>query len=159
MKKLLTICFLMMVCYPLTAQNKLFVRVYDLKGHKIEKGYVLEANDTILRLAKDNISFDIPVKTIGTVKTKRSVGHNILVGSLIGTAIVGSLGAASAEPDAEIMGYSAGEGFILGTIVGAPSGALIGLFSAALKNSKEFTIKGDLEKWKIFQNYLSERSN
>lgn len=156
MKRLILFFFLLTICHPLYPQkNQLFVRVYDLNDKKINKGFVIAVNDSLLRIKKDTSYVDIPVKTIGTIRTKKSVGNNVLIGSLMGAAVVGGIGAATAEPDAEIMGYTAGEGFIIGVIFGAPTGAIIGTFSAGLKNSKTFKIDGDLEKWKAFREHLT----
>ena len=157
MKKRILLFFLIAFCSTLYPQNKLFVRVYDLKDKKINKGYVLAANDSVLRIKKDTAYIDIPVKTIGTIRTKRSIGNNILWGTLIGTVVVGSIGAASAEPDAMILAFTPAEGFIIGTLLGAPAGVIIGTLTAAFKNSKKFVIDGELEKWKAFQEHLAHK--
>lgn len=157
MKKLLSLCILMMVCFEMTAQNKLFVRVFDLDGKKTHKGYILAVNDTLLRLKKDTSHVDIPVKKIGVIKTKRSVGNNVLIGSITGAVVMGGIVAASADPDAWIFDYTPAEGAVIGAFIGAPAGAAVGIISTALKNSKTFTINGDVEKWKAFLAYLVEK--
>lgn len=158
MKKLLSLCLLMMVCCPLAAQSKLFVRVYDLEYKKINKGFVFALNDSTLILEKDTKLLDIPVKKIGMIKTKRSMGNNVLIGTLIGTTVFAAAGAATADPDAFIFDYTPAEGALMGTLIGAPAGAFAGAVSAAFKKSKTFTIDGDLEKWKAFWMHFSEKT-
>lgn len=146
----------MLVCLEMTAQNKLFVRVYDLEGKKINKGFILAVNDSLLRIEKNKNYIDIPVKTIGMIKTKRSAGNNVLIGSLAGATLMGAITAASADPDAWILDYTPLEGALIGILVGAPAGALLGAITVGFKKSKKFTINGDLEKWKAFLLHLSE---
>ena len=93
-----------------TIKNTLFVRIYNLDGDKMNKGKVLTVNDTIIQLLKNKETVNIDMRTIGLIKTKRSAGNNVLIGSLIGLTIGAIVGVASADPDALIFGYSASEG-------------------------------------------------
>lgn len=158
MKKLITLLMLLVVCSNVCAQNRLFVRLYDLNDKKINKGFILAVNDTILRLKKDTTYVDIPVKTIGTIRTKRTVGNNILIGTLVGSTLFATIGAATADPDSWFLDYTPAEGAIIGTLIGAPAGAIVGTFSCAFKNSKKFVINGDAEKWKAFLLHFSEKT-
>jgi len=157
MKKLSLLSIVMMVCCTMSAQNKLFVRVFDLEGKKINKGFILAVNDTILRLEKNKVFVDIPVKTIGVIRTKRSVGNNILIGTLVGSGLFATVGVATANPD-EFLGYTPAEGAAIGIILGAPAGAIVGTLSIVFKNPKTFTIEGDVEKWKAFLDYLATKN-
>lgn len=158
MQKFIIFFFLISACFNAYSQNKLFVRIYNINSEKTNKGFVLKENDTILHIKKDTTVIAIPVRKIGIIKTRMSGGHNILIGTVIGVTATGILGAASAEPDAEIIEYNAAEGFAAGAIIGAPIGALTGALTAGFKNSKTFIIQGDVEKWKAFQTYLSART-
>ena len=133
-------------------------RKCDLEGKKINKGFILAVNDSILRLEKNKVFVDIPVKTIGVIRTKRSVGNNILIGTLTGSVIMGGLLAATAEPDSWVFGYTPAEGALIGIFVGAPAGAFVGAITAAFKNPKTFTIEGDVAKWKAFLAYLAAKN-
>ena len=93
--------------------HNVFLRVYNLEGKKISKGSVIFINDTLLALKNSSDKTAISMKDIGYIKTKRSAGHNILIGSAIGTATGAILGAASADPDAWIFGYTAAETILL----------------------------------------------
>ena len=134
-----------------TIKNTLFVRIYNLEGDKMNKGKVLTVNDTIIQLLKNKETVNIDMRTIGLIKTKRSVGNNVLIGSLIGLTIGAIVGVASADPDAWIFGYSASEGGTGGGLVGAVLGSGLGAATIPLKNSKDYIINGDASRWKVFQ--------
>src|SRR4051794_38573080 len=148
--KLVIFLFFILLAYDVSAQKMGFVRVYDLNGHKINKGEVLAITDTSLLLQREAKIATIPLASIGTIKTKRSAGNNILVGSVIGTVVGVALGVASANPD-EFLGFTAGEGAAMGVIIGAPVGAAIGGITVLFKNSKTYLINGDATRWKAFQ--------
>lgn len=157
MKKLQSFCIVLLVCWEMTAQNKLFVRVYDLEGHKVNKGYILAVNDSLLILEKNKSPLEIRVKTIGMIKTKRSTGNNVLIGTISGAIVMGGIVAASADPDNWILDYTPAEGAIIGAFIGAPAGAAVGLMTTVFKKPKTFIIDGDLEKWKVFLEHLVEK--
>lgn len=155
MKRLFAFLFLISICYQLCAQKTIFVRVYNLTGKKINKGHVLAATDTSLQLrTKGGGVVNLSISSIGTIKTKRSAGHNLLIGSLAGAGVVGILGAATADPNAWILGYTAGEGAVAGAFLGLPIGAAAGGITVLFKNPKTFIINGETDKWKAFQSYL-----
>lgn len=128
----------------------MFLRVYNLAGEKINKGKLLAVSDTLLQLLRNNKTVNVDVKSIGYIKTKRSAGNNILTGSLIGATTFGIFGAATAEPDAWILGYTAAEGAAGGVFLGGVAGAALGGITVAFKNSTTYQINGDLDRWKIF---------
>ena len=111
--------------------------------------------DSSLQLKVKSTPIDIPVQKIGSIKTKRSAGHNILIGSIAGASSMAIFGAATADPD-EFLGYTAGEGAAAGILIGAPPGAVIGGITALFKNSRTYLIDGDIMKWKAFQKSISE---
>ena len=141
------------------AQNEfentdVFVRVYDLQGKKIGKGKILSMSETSLQLNKKGNSLTIPVSDIGSIKTKHSGGNNVLIGAATGAAVMAVLGAATADPDACILGYTAGEGAAVGAILGGTAGAAIGGITILFKNSKSFEINGELEKLIAFKEMI-----
>ena len=139
-----------------TIKNTLFVRVYNLEGDKMNKGEVLSVNDTILQLQGKKGAVNIDVKTIGLIKTKRSEGNNVLLGSLIGLTIGAIIGVATADPDAWF-GYSASEGATGIGLVGAVIGTGIGAATIPFKNSKSYIINGDASKWKVFEEMIRSK--
>ena len=149
------LCFTLLLSSNLFSQEstrtkKLFVRVYDLEGKKIGKGHIVSLADSILQLKRGAKSVQFNVKDIGIIKTKRSAGHNILIGTAIGATTFAILGAASADPDAWIFAYTAAEGAAAGALVGSLGGAAIGGASVAFKKSLTYPIDGNMDKWKIF---------
>ena len=138
-------------------KNDMFVRVYNLEGKKINKGIVFTVTDTTLQLKRNGRHENILFSSIGLIKTKHSEGHNVLMGSVIGASSMALLGAASADPDAMIFGYSAGEGAAAGGVLGGISGAAIGGITILFKNSKSYLINGDLSKWKAFQEMITKK--
>ena len=136
-----------------TDNNNIFVRVYNMEGKKISKGHLLFAIDTLLGLKKGNKIAKINVSDIGYIKTKRSEGNNVLIGSVIGASSMAILGVASADPGT-FLGWTAGEGAAMGVILGAPAGAAIGGITALFKNSSTYIIDGDLVKWKAFSEMI-----
>lgn len=141
--------------------KKLFVRVFDLNGKKFEKGPIGYINDTLLVLNKKKEVIKIKVGTIGKIKTKRSTGHDVLVGSAIGGITLAIVGAATSKEETKTgtgifgdyeytSGTSGGEGAAIGGTIGLATGALVGLGISAFKMTRTYKIDGDLEKWKSF---------
>jgi hypothetical protein len=141
------------------AQNEfentnVFVRVYDLQGKKISKGKILSISETSLQLNRKVASVKIPVSSIGSIKTKRSAGHNVLVGTAIGATSMAIVGAASADTDAVFLGGTKVDGAVGGAILGGTAGAVIGGITILFKNSKSYEINGDKGKWKAFKEMI-----
>ena len=141
------------------AQNEIentnvFVRVYDFQGKKIGKGKILSISETSLQLYRKGESVKVMVNGIGSIKTKHAAGNNVLVGAATGATTMAILGAATADPDAWIFAYTAGEGAALGALLGGTAGAVIGGITILFKNSKSYDINGDMEKWKAFKEMI-----
>jgi hypothetical protein len=132
-----------------------FVRVYDLKGEKISKGKILSISDTLLQLKGGKGSVKIVANSIGLIKTKRSEGNNVLIGAATGATALAILGAATADPNDWLFGYTAGEGAALGVFLGAPIGAAIGGVTILFKKSKSYIINGDELKLKEFKETIT----
>ena len=155
MKRLFTFLFLVSIGYQVCAQKAIFVRVYNLNGKKINTGRVLAATDSSLQLKMESRdTVNISINTIGRIKTKRSAGHNVLMGSLASAGAFAIYGIATADPD-EFLGYTAGEGALAGVVLGIPVGAAIGGITVLFKKSGTFVINGDIKKWKAFHSYIS----
>ena len=159
MIKNLILLLLILLSYNADAQKSSFVRVYNLAGEKINKGYVISVTDTSLQLKDNSTLVAIPVRSIGFIKTKRSAGNNVLVGSVIGATTGAVLGAVTAEPDAGFMAYTAGEGAAAGALLGSVAGAVIGGLTILAKNPDTYLINGDVSKWKAFQSLITGKNN
>ena len=152
---IITLILSINVCAQNEFENTdVFVRVYDLQGKKIGKGKILSISETSLQLNKKGNSLTVPLANIGSIKTKHSGGNNVLIGAATGAAVMAVLGAATADPDAWILGYTAGEGAAAGAILGGTAGAAIGGITILFKNSKSFEINGELEKLLAFKEMI-----
>lgn len=147
-----------------------FVRVYNLKGKKINKGRVVYINDSILGLKKGDKFVKVSINGIGQIKTKRSSGNSVLTASLIGGTAGALIGAATSQEQTKTgnnwlfgeyqytTGTSPGTGAAIVGGVGLIGGALIGLGSSLFKKQETFVINGDINKWSIFKE-LIENNN
>ncbi|WP_276388307.1 hypothetical protein [Eudoraea chungangensis] len=125
-----------------------FVRVYDLNGTKLSKGRILQLTDSSMVIVTKDNSLTIKVSKIGSIKTKRSAGHNILVGATIGVGTGAILGLASGGEN-EWWGKGEGAGGF-GLAFGL-MGAGIGAITAIFKNDILYPIAGNLSNWKAFK--------
>ena len=137
-----------------TEKTNVFVRVYDLQGKKISKGNIFSISDTLLQLKGKIEPIKIAANSIGLIKTKHSGGKNVLIGAISGATFFAILGAATADPDALVLGYSAGEGAASGALLGGISGAAIGGITILFNNSATYIINGDELKWKAFSEMI-----
>jgi hypothetical protein len=171
-KQIIRILSLIMVCILSSNlhaqkgvnQKKGFLRVYNLEGKKISKGKIAFINDSILGLTKAGELVEIKVTEIGRIKTKRSGGHNLLVGSLVGGGLLAIIVGASSKEETKTVnggwlfgefeytsGISPSSGAAIGGVIGLTGGAAIGGITSVFKNSKTFIINGDIKKWFIFK--------
>lgn len=127
--------------------NKIFVRVYDFEGLKIGKGKIKVITANSLHLNRKGRLLEISFMDIGSIKTKRSAGNNILIGAATGAATLGILGATTADS----MNWSTDEVALAGAVFGGAVGVAIGGFSALFKNSESYKIEGDKAKWETFK--------
>lgn len=158
--KILTMLLILIFSNTSTAQNeqseiRVFLRIYNMEGKKINKGHFQFINDSILGIRRDKKTFQIHVRDIGQIKTKRSVGYNVLVGATSGLfagAILGSLNAPTDSSGGTFTwaGGSSGDELASGLTVGILSGTIIGGITALFKNSTTYLIDGDPAKLKLF---------
>ncbi|WP_157831524.1 hypothetical protein [Confluentibacter flavum] len=136
-------------------KSSMFVRVYNLDGKKINKGHVTFVGDTILGLKRHGNIIQINVREIGTIKTKRSAGHNLLIGTTAGAAAGAILGVVTVNATNDLFGnwfyHTESDGLVGGAMFGAVAGACNGGITAFLKHSNTYIINGDLEKWQVLK--------
>lgn len=126
--------------------QEIFVRLYDLDGKKIGKGKILSISDLEIQLSRGTKTETFPISNIGSIRTKRSIGHNALLGMGGGIAI----GAMFGNIDDSLLGFSGtGGGFIFGTL-GGFAGVFVGIITGIFKKPKKYIINGETEKIKAF---------
>jgi outer membrane lipoprotein SlyB len=134
--------------------HNIFVRVYNMEGKKISKGSIIFINDSLLGLKNSSEKGKISMKDIGFIKTKRSAGNNVLIGAASGATFGVIIGVSSADPDAWIFGYTAGEGAALFGSIGALGGGAIGGLSSLFKESETYIINGSEVNWNSFRKLI-----
>lgn len=156
MKKIYFFALLILACSFTEAQD--FIRVYNSSGDKIGSGHLVErfSNDSALILQKNNTNDTIAIQDVGYIKTKRGIGHYMLIGAIIGApvgALIGGLGAASTnevfDPFTQEKGtFDVGASIIIGFFGGAATGASVGAITGAFKNAAIISINGDIQTWR-----------
>ncbi len=130
--------------------GKFFLRLYDREGKKFEKGHLRLASDTLLVLYRRGEQISVPLSEIGFIRTKRSMGHNILVGtSLVTTFMI--IGFVSTAPGGGFIGWDAGTGVLFGIVAGIFYGPPISALSLIFKKVSMYIINGDIEQWEKFK--------
>ncbi|GGZ77544.1 hypothetical protein GCM10007028_13520 [Algibacter mikhailovii] len=139
--------------------KNMFVRVYDLEGNKIAKGRIAFINDSVIGLKRSSKVYQsFFMRNIGLIKTKKSGGHNVFKGALIGAGLGLVHGLANRESDDEVgmlsFSFSKSDYVIMDVTAGASLGAVAGGISTIFKNSDIFIINGDLDQWQLFKAFV-----
>lgn len=156
MKSTILLCFTLLVATIAFSQKKTFVRVFDEKGKKIQKGFLVATTDSSLTLQLGEKFSEIPINRVSVLKLTRSIGNKILLSSLILGASFAILGAATANPDAWIFAYSTGEGAASGLLLGGGLGVLTGAFLHAVQKKPVFQVNRQVEQWLKVKEQLQE---
>ena len=152
-KKISVFVISLIFCANLFAQNEtashnVFVRVYNLQNKKIGKGKILAITESSIQLIRGKKIDTIAARNIGLIKTKRSGGHNVLIGAATGAAIMGVFVASDTNEDNAFISV---EGDILvGAIMGGTVGAVLGGITVYTKNTVTYEINGKVSKWNDF---------
>lgn len=164
--KAILFALVFMLSLSVCAQNefeisKVFLRVFDLQGKKIGRGKIISFSELSLQLDNDGKYKEIPVSSIGLIKTKHSGGNNLLIGAAAGAVVVTVLGSAGSGPSSRSnssgsfnlsIDYGVGELAPLGMVVGA----VVGGCTVVFKKSKRYDINGEKIKWKEFTEAMLE---
>ena len=151
---------LVLILFVSQAQQKTFLRFYNLTGHKFQKGHFAGTTDSSVYVYKDSSKIEIPISTIGYIKTKRSLGHNILAAAIPGAVGFAILGLVTGEPNQttdnnitwgsvlhDAFTPTPAEGFEGGLIIGSVLGTATGSLITALSKRTTFKINGNLNNW------------
>lgn len=167
MKKIIAFLLLLMAINVISnAQRRTFLRIYGISGEKIYKGYFAGTKDSSLLIINGQDSLAIAYSSIGYIKTKRSLGHNMAICGVIGAVPLSIIGALSGEtetndddivgPIHDILTYTpaegAGTGFLIGSVAGVAAGAII----TAVRKSSTLNINGDINNWNMQRKILDQ---
>ena len=155
MKYIITICAWLALTLVANSQKTIFLRVYDETGKKIQKGSLRSVSDSSLTIESGGKITEVPASKISVIKVKRSFGHTVAISSGIGAAGFAIFGAATADPDAWVLGYTAGEGAAVGFIFGALAGATVGSIIGATSKKPVLRINMDHKEWMKARSALS----
>ncbi|MBM1104656.1 hypothetical protein JQC67_00765 [Aurantibacter crassamenti] len=152
--------FLFLISLTLSAQDtlqtkQLFVRVFDTKKTKIAKGKLQYIDKDSIVVLRNEKRTTIPVNRIGIIKTKRSVGHNVAMGAVVGTStglVFGYL--AGSEGD---FIFTRAESALMTGFLGLMAGPIVGSLTGIVKNPKAFRINHEPEELLKFKNAISEK--
>lgn len=133
-------------------RESLFIRVYSLEGKKIANAHLINIDNNGLYLEKKDSLLQIPLAKIGKIKTKKSLGGNVLFGSIIGTTL--GLALIVGDPETSTSSVFSGEERVVAVAGGMVIGAVVGLGTGLLKNSKVYLINGSNERLQQFKEVL-----
>jgi hypothetical protein len=146
MKYIFAICVFLIMAPAIHSQKK-FIRIFDETGRKTYKGYLSDVSDSTVTIRRSEKIIEIPITKIATIKLNRSVGHTVLVSSLVGATSFAILGIVTADPDAWIFGYTAAEGAVAGAAFGGLTGSGFGSIISALSNRPAYHVNMNHEDW------------
>ncbi len=159
--KYLIIVILLVLSINVNAQNevvdaKIFIRIYNLQGKKINKGKIKSISKTSIELYLKGKIISVPLSKIGKIKTKRSGGNNVAKGALIGGGSLALIGLLSGDDDSGFISLSANNKASFGLIGGGFFGAVVGGITVIFKKSKLYIIDGSEIKLKDFKEKVSD---
>ncbi|SHN38650.1 hypothetical protein [Chitinophaga sp. CF418] len=145
---------------PLEAQKR-FIRIYDQQGQMIAKGDFTATTDTSIVLQAHKTQLEIPLRNIGTIKTKRTFAHAIAIGATIGVVSGGLLGLASGQANEDVygsLGYesSPGDDVAAGALIGLATGAVVGTIISVAQNRSTIVINGNTTDWQLKRKILDQ---
>lgn len=85
MKKIMILAMLIGFYTAASCQQKPekhFVRVFNVEGKKVAKGFIVNKTETILTVAHGSKTTEVPMSDVSKIKKGRSAGHYILIGSV-----------------------------------------------------------------------------
>jgi hypothetical protein len=129
--------------------KKIFVRLYNSNNEQIGKGDLLYGSDSSIEVKRNSRLNTFPVQQVAYIKTRRSVGHSILIGAAVGTATGIILIAASAGANTQNSeGTAASFGEALGGVAAPFVGVAAGSIAAAFRKRETIIVNGSAEQWK-----------
>lgn len=156
--KTMLFCLILLVPIVIPSQNKdkdkpLFIRVFSTEGKKIAKGKIVSVNDSLIEIKRNGKIEVLDRSDIGSIKTKRSMGHSTAVGTLTIGTMGAIIGAATSDNDS--LGNSTGETVLVSGALGAITGAVLGIISGSSNKSETYIIDGKKENWNNFLERVS----
>lgn len=149
--------FLFLELITFSASSQLFLRLYNEDQKKIGKGNLVNSSDSTITLSDDGKNEDtFFISRVAYIKTKRSAGGSIALGSGVGAIIPALIADAIARnDDDDEIGVNGWRIIGISIASGAVAGTLAGIISGAVTKRQKLMIHGDKEKWKPVREKLS----
>lgn len=158
MKKIIITATILLASYVSTAQKSgAFVRVFDNKNSKFQKGHLLTITDSSMVLLNGKDTVEVAAKTIGSIKMRRSFGHTVALTTGISAASLALIGAFTGEKKtngtsidailSDLFTYTPAEGVTAGLIGGSAIGLVTGSIIAGTRKKPTLIVNNSLEKW------------
>ena len=157
MKTLLCYFIVLVYCGNAFSQKNTFIRIFNEDGKKTTRGHLQHVTDSsVFVMVAGKEMMEVPVSDINMIKLRRSFGHTVLITSLIAGGTLAIAGAASADPDAWIFGYTVAEGLVAGFVTGVATGAVVGGIISGTRNRPVFKIYKSQENWQRIKDVLKQ---
>lgn len=134
-----------------------FIRIYNHEGKKIGKGHIRVIGDSALVVLRRKELVTFRVEEIGSIRTKRSAGHNFLVinAATTGLMIIGFVGASDGSDG--WFSWDAPTGVAIGFVAGAFFGIPASALSLLLKKVTRYEINGNYAQWELFRQEILQQ--
>ena len=168
--KTIILSILLLVTLSVTAQKKIFLRIFNSQNIYLTSGYLNELTDTSVKIIENRTILEIPIQQISVIHKNRGKGNRIFIGSVVGAAIGATTGLLHGEDfhisDGPIPAFWIFPGIdappkgtkvvdastssnmfnygVVGMLVGAATGFIA---NAILPSDGGFFINGDNNKW------------
>ena len=164
-KELVLLLSILLYLNPhINAQKKAFIRIYPIGSPRVIKGLYLGHTDSAIIIFNKHQQDTISYLNIQQIRTKRSAGHHILIGAILGsvvgalTGLITNKNVPPPDPNCQLCGildYSfsftplqaATAGALLGAAAGTAAGTIIGL----TKKKEILIVAADFQNWKVIR--------
>ncbi len=158
MKRVIVLTVVFSVFFITTfSQPSTFLRLYTLSGNRMHSGKFVATTDSSIVVLEHGNTVEVPIRGISKIKTRRSVGHNVMLPALIGALSFGLLGMISGEPKEnngtfagslhDALSWTPAEGAAKGTITGAIIGSATGATISLLSKRSIYRLDGLKSSW------------
>lgn len=150
-----------------TAQKKVFIRIYSIGSIKSVEGFYSGHTDSSIIVTRKNQSDSINYSNIQFIKTKKTTGHHILIGAILGaaagaiTGLVTNKPAPPPDPNCSFCNvldyafyFTPGEAAAAGGLLGGASGVAVGAIIGLTNKRQTININGDFKNWRIISTQL-----
>ena len=78
--KTIILSILLLITLSVTAQKKIFLRIFNTQNIYLTSGYLNELTDTSVKIIENRTILEIPIQQISVIKKNRGKGNRIFIG-------------------------------------------------------------------------------